>query len=125
MEKKKTFSYTYSANQNAEVQAIRKKYLPKKESRLDELKRLDHTVQSAGMVKSLSVGIIGCLIFGISMCIGLDVLSGGTVLAVLLGIIGAAIMISAYPIYMKISQKAKTEYTPRILQLAEEIEKNI
>ena len=35
------FRYSYSAKQNEEVQAIRSKYLPQQESKLDELKRLD------------------------------------------------------------------------------------
>lgn len=43
------FRYSYSAKQNEEVQAIRNKYLPQHESKLDELKRLDQCVHSAGM----------------------------------------------------------------------------
>ena len=35
------FSYTYSAPENQEVLSIRKKYLPREETKLEELKRLD------------------------------------------------------------------------------------
>ena len=36
-----TFSYTYSAKQQAEIQAIRKKYLPREEDKLAQLRKLD------------------------------------------------------------------------------------
>ena len=49
------FSYSYSAAQNKEAQMIRDKYLPKEESALDELKRLDRTVDNAGMIPSLQI----------------------------------------------------------------------
>ena len=70
------FTYQYSAKQNKEVECIRNKYIPREENKLDRLKRLDAKVQSAGMIESLSIGIIGCLIFGIGICFGLDVLAG-------------------------------------------------
>ena len=38
-----TFSYKYSAKDNKEIQEIRKKYLPKTESKLEELKRLERS----------------------------------------------------------------------------------
>ena len=53
------FRYSYSAKQNEEVQAIRSKYLPQPEGKLDELKRLDQCVHNAGMAPSLCVGILG------------------------------------------------------------------
>lgn len=118
------FTYTYSASVNKEVQEIRNRYIPKEESKLDVLKRLDKKVQMAGMTESLSVGIMGTLIFGIGMCAGLDVICGGMILAVILGIIGASFMIPAYPLYRTISNKAKEKYVPKILQLTDELEKN-
>ena len=46
------FSYTYSAPINQEVLNIRKQYLPRPESKLEELKRLNNTVQTAGITTS-------------------------------------------------------------------------
>ena len=46
------FSYNYSAAQSREAQMIRDKYLPKEESALDELKRLDRAV---GMILAYPV----------------------------------------------------------------------
>lgn len=115
------FRYSYSAKQNEEVQAIRSKYLPKPESKLEELKRLDYQVSNAGLPQSLAVGIIGCLIFGLGMCIAMEILVGGMVLSVLLGACGIAVMIVAYPVYRSCAHRAKAKHQPRILELAAEL----
>ena len=51
------FRYTYSAPDHQEVLRIRSKYLPAEESKLEELKRLDRTVQNSGTMESLIVGV--------------------------------------------------------------------
>ena len=111
---KDIFTYNYSAKENAEVQAIRQKYLPKNESKLEELKRLDETVQASGMVESLSAGIGGALIFGLGMCLAMQVIGRGIVmmvLGVLIGIAGMVGMLVAYPVYRKIFKRTKEKYT--------------
>ena len=120
----KTFNYSYSAERNKEVESIRNKYMPREESKLERLKKLDSRVQGAGMIESLSIGIIGSLVFGIGMCFFLDVFAGAAWLSALFMIIGSLIMIPAYPIYRKIAQKTKAELTPEILRLSEEIMKS-
>lgn len=40
MNQETTFIYNYSAKENKEIQNIRRKYLPREESKLDELKRV-------------------------------------------------------------------------------------
>ena len=67
MESNRVFTYQYSATQNKEVERIRNKYLPREESKLEMLRKLDNRVQSAGMVPALCIGTIGCLVFGIGM----------------------------------------------------------
>ena len=117
----KPFTYNYSAVRNKEVESIRRKYLPEEESKLETLKQLDYKVQSAGMIESLCIGIIGALVFGIGMCFFLEVFAGATWITVLFMIIGTLLMIPAYPIYKKIARKTKAELTPEILRLSEEI----
>lgn len=121
LEDKMNFSYRYSAIENKEVQEIRKKYLPQDESKMDELKRLDRYVQVAGQLPSLTVGIIGCFVFGLGLCLAMQNFGESILLGVLLGIIGSVGMITAYPIFCSVSQKAKAEYTPRILKLTDEL----
>lgn len=95
--------------------------MPHEESKLERLKKLDLRVQSAGMIESLCLGIIGALVFGLGLCFGLDIFAGGAWLTVLLMVLGTVIMIPAYPIYRKIASKTKSELTPEILRLSEEI----
>ena len=118
------FTYTYSAQENKEIQEIRKKYLPQVESKLDELKRLDAKVQNSGMVESLSIGIGGALIFGLGMCLAMQVLGTGIVmmmLGILIGLIGMTGMLVAHPVYRKKQKNAQEKFAPRILELTEEL----
>ena len=124
MNQETTFIYNYSAKENKEVQEIRSKYLPREESKLEELKRLDYTVQNSGMIESLCAGIGGILMFGLGLCLAMQVIGSGVfsiVLGILLGIVGMIGMIIAYPVYRKMMQKAKADYAPRILQLTDEL----
>lgn len=121
MEHNNTFVYTYSAAQSKEVLAIRNKYLPREESKLEELKRFDRKVQKAGMVQSLSIGILGALVFGLGMCLSLQVIGSSVFLGALLGLWGVVAMITAYPVHHFIFKKEKEKYTPRILELAAEL----
>lgn len=121
MNSENIFRYSYSAKQNAEVQAIRNKYLPRPESKLDELIRLDRRVHSAGMPQSLAVGITGCMIFGLGMCFAMQVIGESVALGAFIGAWGAAVMVAAYPVYRSFFRKAKAKHQPRILELAAEL----
>ena len=116
-----TFNYTYSAARNKEVESIRNKYIPREESKLERLKKLDLRVQTAGTIESLCFGVVGALVFGLGMCFFLDVFAGEVWLTALLMVLGAVIMIPAYPIYRRIARKTKTALTPEILRLSEEM----
>ena len=45
MNQDNTFTYKYSAKENKELQEIREKYLPREDSQVDELKKLDTMVK--------------------------------------------------------------------------------
>ena len=115
------FSYTYSATCDQEVQNIRKKYLPKEETKLEELKRLDRLVQNSGVTESLCAGIGGCLIFGLGLCLAVGPIGQTIWLGVILGLVGTVGMLAAFPVYRKFFNKAKAQYTPRILELAAQL----
>lgn len=119
-----TFTYQFSAERNKEVESIRKKYIPKEENKLEQLKRLDARVQNAGVVQGLCFGIVGALVFGVGMCFFLNVFEGAAWFTALFMIIGTLFMLPAYPICKKLSKKAKAKHTPEILRLSEEIMKS-
>ena len=55
--------YTYSATQQEEIEQIRRKYMPKEEDRLAELKRLDEKVSRPGTIVGIALGVVGTLTF--------------------------------------------------------------
>lgn len=121
MSNENTFHYTYSASQNQEVLRIRKKYLPQEESKLEELKRLDNLVQNSGIMEALCAGIGGCMIFGLGLCLAMEVIGHMVWLGVLLGLVGVSGMLSAFPVYRRFFNHAKEKYVPRILELTAEL----
>lgn len=121
MDKNTVFSYTYSAKVNKEVQEIRKKYLPKEESKLEELKRLDRRVQKSGLIPSLTVGIIGFLLFGLGVCMTVQIIGESILLGMLLAIVGIGAMLFAYPVYRSLHSNTKEKLVPRILELSTEL----
>lgn len=47
---------------------IRSKYLPKEESKLEKLIRLDKQTEKKGQAVSIALGVIGSLLLGVGMC---------------------------------------------------------
>ena len=124
MNQENSFYYKYSAEENKEIEEIRKKYLPVVESKVDELKRLDAQMQNSGVAAAICIGVAGSLIFGTGMCFSMQVLGTGMLtmlLGIILGIAGALVMAMAYLVYQKKQQKMKEYLAPKILELSNEI----
>lgn len=113
------FEYTYSAPEQAEIRKIREKYLPKEESTLEKLRRLDAKAERPGTIASLVLGILGTLIFGTGMCCCL--LWGLYLAGILVGMAGLAMLGVAYPVYVRITKKQRQKMAPEILALTEEL----
>ena len=62
-----TFEYTYSPQQKQEVEAIRKKYLPKEEDKMAQLRRLHRIPTQKAEAASIAMGVIGALVLGTGM----------------------------------------------------------
>ena len=129
MEEKNVFEYKYSAKQQEEVDAIKKKYLPQEEkakelSKLEELKKLDKKVEMTATLWSIAVGVIGTLIFGTGMSLIMPFETAMYVAGILSGILGIAGMALALPVYRQVLKKQREKAAPRILELTEELSKN-
>lgn len=118
---KETFEYTYSAAQQAEIEKIRSKYMPKEDSKLEQLRKLDASVTRPGTIAGIMVGIVGCLIFGSGMSCVLVWGSSLLVPGIVLGTIGFILIGLAYPLYKKITNKERERIAPQILALTEEL----
>lgn len=116
-----SFNYTYSAPQQDEVKKIRQKYLPKEESVMDQLKRLDESTTKKGVALSLVTGILGTLIFGIGMCCCMVGNSYTFIPGIVIGCIGMIGAAMAYPIFTKVTKRERERVAPEILRLTDEL----
>ena len=126
MENHENFRYTYSAQQQKEVEAIRNKYLPKEEDKMEQLRKLHAMPAQKAQAASLAVGILGALILGTGMSLAMTDLGAalGTlsmVLGIGVGIVGMVLVALAYPVYNRVLKKNREKIAPRILGLTDEL----
>lgn len=130
---KETFSYTYSAKEQAEIQKIRDKYEKPtaEEDKMTQLRRLDASVHSKATAVALVLGIIGALIMGCGMSLIMTdigtILGAPSNLAMLIGvpvgIVGMVLVCLAYPVYNRTVKKEREKIAPEIIRLADELMK--
>ena len=118
---KQGFEFTYSAEQQAEIERIKSKYLPKEDNKLAQLRKLDESVAMKGTMVSILIGVAGCLLFGGGLSLVLVLGMDWILLSVLLGSVGLGFMMMAYPICKMVTEKERERIAPQILALAEEI----
>ena len=71
MENNEEFRFTYSAQQQKEVEAIRNQYLPKEADKLEQLRKLHAIPTQKAQAASLAAGITGALIMGSGMSLAM------------------------------------------------------
>lgn len=116
-----SFHYTYSAPQQEEIKRIREKYVSREEDKMETLRRLDESATRKGTMVSLVAGILGALVMGGGMsCI---MVWGGALFVpgLILGLLGMAGVIAAWPLYQHITQKERQRIAPEILRLTDEL----
>ena len=120
-----TFIYTYSAQQQEEVQNIRKKYLPSEEDKMERLRRLHHSATQKAQVWALVLGVVGALIMGSGMSlvmtdIGKVIGLGNSLLpGIVVGILGMVTVALAWPVYTRVLTKERQRIAPEILRLTD------
>ena len=126
MENKEGFSFTYSAEQQKEVEAIRKKYLPKEEDKMERLRKLHAIPTQKAQAASLAVGVIGALIMGTGMSLAMTDIGSvlgslAMALGILVGVVGMVLVALAYPLYNRVLRKEREKIAPEILRLSDEL----
>ena len=121
-----SFSFTYSAAQQAELERIRKKYLPQEPDKMEQLQRLDRGASQKAQAGAIALGVIGTLVLGTGMSLCMTKLSGflgGTAMfiGIPVGIVGIILIALAYPLYNHILKKERQRIAPEILRLTEEL----
>ena len=123
MEKKSenAFQYSYSSKQQSEIEAIKKKYMPKQEDKLEQLRKLDKSAETPGTVVGLILGIIGTLVLGTGMSCVMVWTESLFIVGILVGLLGIIMIALAYPVYKIITKKQREKIAPMILALSEEL----
>ena len=127
------FSYTYSAQEQAELKRIRDKYTPptKAEDKMERLRRLDASVTRTAQAVSLVFGVVGALILGLGMSLCMTELGEilgpyqnlAMIVGVVIGILGGVLASFAYPIYNLIVKSKRKKLAPEIIRLTDELMK--
>ena len=121
-----SFEYTYSAEQQKEVEAIRKKYLPKEADKMQQLRKLHAIPTQKAQAASLAAGVIGALIMGTGMSLAMTEIGAllGTYamgVGIAVGLVGILLVALAYPVYNRSLKKHRARIAPEILRLTEEL----
>lgn len=115
------FTYTYSTEQQAEIKAIRQKYLPPQEDKMTRLRKLDAATTRKSTIYALSLGSLSTLVMGTGM--SLCMVWGGAWLlpGIGLGLLGMTGVALAYPLYRIVTRREREKAAPEILRLTEEL----
>ena len=117
------FNYNYSALRADEkrwIESIRREYLPEERNdKVAQLKSLHKKAKTLPTYIAASVGVIGALVLGTGMALSLEwnSLVGG----IIVGFIGMAIMLFAYPLHQLLRDKGKKKYGDKIIKLTDEL----
>lgn len=107
------------------AEAIANEYSTKDTSKVVALKKLDAKAKVPSMIFTYTFGIVFALVFGVGLCLAMQVIGNGTTLmmgiGIAVGIVGIIGMAINYPIYKKMLDSSKKKYASDIIRLAKEI----
>lgn len=126
MDNNQSFQYTYSAARQQEIEAIRKKYLPREEDKMEQLRKLHYSATRKAQAASIALGVVGALVLGtgMSLCMTeLGALFGGSAMVsgILIGLAGLVLVALACPVYHRVLKKERARIAPEVLRLSEEL----
>lgn len=107
------------------AEQLANEYAPKKTSKVVALRKLDAKAKLPATVFTYTLGIVSTLVFGVGMCLSMNVIGDGStammIVGIAVGILGMAGMGANFPIYRKILARGKQKYAYEIIELAREI----
>lgn len=115
------FRFTYSAEEQEELQKIRQKYMPKETDKMRQLQKLDQSVTQKATILSILMGVIGSLFLGLGM--SCCMVWGGVwfIPGIIIGLAGMLPIGFAYPVYTRVLKREREKIAPEILRLIDEL----
>lgn len=121
-EQKEKFSYTYSARQQEEILAIRQKYLPPVEDKMEQLRKLDRQTNLPGIIAAIVVGLIGTVLFGVGLCcVTIESWEIYFVPGIFIGLVGLLLMIVAVPLNSILTKYMRKRMAEKVLAITDEL----
>lgn len=115
------FHFSYSAKEQEELKAIRQKYLPPEEDKMQKIRDMDAKVTNKALAVSIVIGVIGILILGTGMCCCMVWQGVWFFPGIIIGLIGMSAVGMAYPVYQYVVKKERAKITQEILRLTEDL----
>lgn len=107
------------------AEQLANEYAPQKTSKVVALRKLDAKAKLPATVFTYTLGIVSALVFGVGMCLSMNVIGDGStammIVGIAVGILGMAGMGANFSIYRKILARGKQKYAYEIIELAREI----
>ena len=116
------FVFNYSAKQQKEVDSIREKYIHKKETKLDEMRKLDQAVTKKATMITIIVGVIATLLLGVGMCCTMVWQETMFYPGIVIGIVGIGGIAISVPMYNYLIAQERNKIAEQIIKLSEEFE---
>lgn len=115
------FRFRYSAKEQEELKAIRQKYLPPEEDKIQRIRDMDAGVTNKALVVSIVMGVIGILVLGTGMCCCMVWQGVWFFPGIIIGLAGMTAAGMAYPAYQYVAKKERGKIAQEILRLTEEL----
>ena len=121
----KKFEYKYEAptiEERKEIDSIRRQYLPQDKSvtKIEKLRSLDRKVKGIPQAISITIGVVGLLMFGLGMTLFLEWVDYWYI-GIPCSLIGVALIAPAYIIHNKVLARLKAKYGKEIIELSNEL----
>ncbi len=120
------FEYKYSApteRERREIESIRRQYVKTgdntEENKLMCLRNLHKSIVNTATAVSLSVGIVGTLVFGTGMALVMEF--SQLVIGVIVSAVGLIPVSLAFPVYELVLESEKKKHGGEILRLSNEL----
>ena len=113
------FCLVYAAEEQEELKAIRQKYLPPEQDKMQQIRKLDAGVTGRARMAAITLGVLGVLVMGLGMSCCMVWQGNWFIPGIVIGLVGMAMAGLDYPVYLRVEKKERQRIAPEILRLTE------
>ena len=103
------------------IERIRANYTEKEITKLDALKAHGKKVKRPAQIFANVYGSLSSLVLGTGMCLAMKVIGNSMALGIVIGLVGIALTLTAYPIFKAILKRRKNKYAKQIFELSDSL----